>query len=138
MPCNYNEYPPNWFTEIRPAVLERAKNKCENCGILNYQVRRTLPNGDIECHNYFSNQNYKNANEIKTMLNTVEYDGKGLWSVVVLTVAHLDHDKGNMDIRLDRLKAWCQKCHLSYDLPRHVANRKYGRNHRKLNYKLDL
>lgn len=31
MPIDYNKYPPNWKTEIRPAVLKRADNKCECC-----------------------------------------------------------------------------------------------------------
>jgi hypothetical protein len=26
---DYNDYPPNWKTEIRPAVLARAGNRCE-------------------------------------------------------------------------------------------------------------
>jgi 5-methylcytosine-specific restriction endonuclease McrA len=34
---------------------------------------------------------------------------------VVLTVAHLDHDPRNCDD--DNLRAWCQKCHNSYDAP---------------------
>ena len=55
-------------------------------------------------------------------------------SKVILTVAHLDHDKSNN--KFDNLKALCQKCHLAYDLPRHIENRKYGRNHRKQQYKL--
>ena len=29
MPINYNHYPPNWLTEIRPAILRRAGNCCE-------------------------------------------------------------------------------------------------------------
>lgn len=49
---------------------------------------------------------------------------------VVLTIAHLDHDKFNHDVKDDRLAALCQKCHLAYDLPRHINNRKYGRNYR--------
>lgn len=57
---------------------------------------------------------------------------------IVLTIAHLDHDKLNHDVKDDRLKALCQKCHLGYDLPRHIANRKYGRKHRDNNFKLDL
>lgn len=101
MPINYKEYPENWLTEIRPAILERAKNCCEFCGIENYTIKE---NG----------------------------------TKVILTIAHLDHDKFNNDVNLDRLKALCQKCHLQYDLPRHIANRKYGRNHEQNNYKLDL
>ena len=29
MPINYKNYPPNWKTEIRPKVLERAGHKQE-------------------------------------------------------------------------------------------------------------
>ena len=57
---------------------------------------------------------------------------------VVLTIAHLDHDKLNHDVSIDRLRALCQKCHLIYDIEHHVANRKYGRGYRENNYKLDL
>ncbi len=36
-------------------------------------------------------------------------------SIVVLTVAHLDHDPTNCD--RDNLRAWCQRCHNKYDAP---------------------
>jgi len=35
-------------------------------------------------------------------------------SRVVLTVAHLDHDPANC--HPDNLKAWCQRCHNTYDM----------------------
>ena len=41
-------------------------------------------------------------------------------SKVVLTVAHLDHDVNNND--LFNLKAWCQRCHLTYDRELHIRN----------------
>jgi len=53
---------------------------------------------------------------------------------IVLTVAHLDHNKENN--RFHNLKALCQKCHLAYDLGRHIMNRKYGR--RKDNLVIDF
>jgi hypothetical protein len=34
---------------------------------------------------------------------------------VVLTIAHLDHDETNMDVKDERLMAMCQLCHLRYD-----------------------
>lgn len=37
MPIDYSLYPENWKTEIRPAILSRAQNKCEFCGAENYQ-----------------------------------------------------------------------------------------------------
>jgi len=49
-------------------------------------------------------------------------------SKVVLTVAHIDHDKTNN--RFNNLAALCQRCHLGHDLKQHVANRKYGRKHK--------
>ena len=59
-------------------------------------------------------------------------------SKVVLTIGHLNHDKENHDVKDEELKAWCQRCHLSYDGKVHAQNRKYGRNHKKNNFKLDL
>lgn len=47
-------------------------------------------------------------------------------SLVVLTVAHIDHNKKNNNF--NNLKALCQKCHLGHDLQQHIENRKYGRN----------
>ncbi len=35
MPIDYSKYPPNWKTEIVPAILKRANNKCEFCGVEN-------------------------------------------------------------------------------------------------------
>jgi 5-methylcytosine-specific restriction endonuclease McrA len=55
-------------------------------------------------------------------------------SKVVLTVAHMDHEKTNN--RFWNLKALCQRCHLQHDMKHHVFNRKYGRKTKKLNYKL--
>lgn len=46
-------------------------------------------------------------------------------SVVVLTVAHLDHQPENVDRA--NLRAWCQKCHNTYDAPmraRGIAQRR--------------
>lgn len=41
-------------------------------------------------------------------------------STVVLTVAHLDHAPEN--VARSNLKAWCQRCHLTYDAQHHAAN----------------
>jgi 5-methylcytosine-specific restriction endonuclease McrA len=45
-------------------------------------------------------------------------------SLVVLTVAHLDHDPTNCGEPGNRpnLRAWCQRCHLTYDAPLHARN----------------
>lgn len=49
-------------------------------------------------------------------------------SIVVLTIAHLDHDHQNEKVTDDRLRAWCQRCHLAYDHFRHTMKRKYGKD----------
>lgn len=41
-------------------------------------------------------------------------------SRVVLTVAHLDHDPANCAD--ENLRAWCQRCHVSYDAAHHARN----------------
>ena len=46
-------------------------------------------------------------------------------SKVVLTIAHLDHTPENCDY--NNLRALCQKCHNSYDMPMRVKNRKRGK-----------
>jgi heterodisulfide reductase subunit B len=57
-------------------------------------------------------------------------------SKVVLTIAHMDHDKNNN--RFDNLRALCQRCHLDWDRDQHAMNRKYGRNWKKDQLKLDF
>jgi hypothetical protein len=53
-----------------------------------------------------------------------EHDGRayGTGSLVVLTVAHLDHVPENCD--LANLRAMCQGCHLHYDLEHHAQTRR--------------
>ena len=55
-------------------------------------------------------------------------------SKVVLTVAHIDHDKQNN--KFDNLAALCQKCYLGHDMKHHIYNRKYGSKTKNKNYKL--
>jgi hypothetical protein len=41
-------------------------------------------------------------------------------SITVLTVAHLNHDPS--DCLPENLRAWCQRCHLTYDAKFHAEN----------------
>lgn len=120
MPIDYNRYPPNWATEIRPAILLRAKDKCEFCGLKNgstvYSVGfKVLENGSYKNRRiWFRNRQdaYREANNPNTVRKVK----------VILTIAHLDHDETNHEVSLDRLAALCQVCHLRYD-----AEEKYRR-----------
>jgi hypothetical protein len=118
MPIDYKRYPPNWKSEIVPSVLERAGNCCENCGRQNYSsVYSAKVNGKSVWVNTI--QEVFDL-QIPTVLAEL-YIQKQV--KVVLTVAHLDHDETNWDVSIDRLRAWCQLCHLRYD-----AKEKYKRS----------
>lgn len=93
-PENRARYPANWRTEIRPAILARAGNRCEgspaypDCRVVNGEVHPVTG------------------------------------SRVVLTVAHLDHTPENC--APGNLRAWCQRCHITYDAPMKAAKRRKG------------
>jgi 5-methylcytosine-specific restriction endonuclease McrA len=133
MPINYKNYPSNWKTEIRPAILERAGNKCEFCGVLNYAVgyrdldgifQRTAGN---EMHDKagYGELKYSEALSLVKHCNDYGEDDYKL-IIIILTIAHLDHDITNNDY--SNLKALCQQCHNRYDRDYRNANRKNNRN----------
>lgn len=128
MPIDYKEYPKNWKTEIRPAILERAKNCCEQCGAPNHELIYRPDKKDKKKWLLAPDGHLANA----MVLDCIKF------TKIILTIAHLDHDKQNHDVKLDRLQALCQRCHLLYDIEHHKANRKYGRRHKENNHKLEL
>ena len=130
MPCNYNDYPLNW-KEIRERILNRAGNRCEMCGLANHAIIRKKYRDSPGAQEWdMYNSMLRNGYPVYIAMHRMGF------TKVVLTIAHLDHDKDNHQVPDDRLAAWCQKCHLKYDLPRHIENRKYGRNFRKNQHKL--
>lgn len=105
MPIDYSKYPPNWKTEIRPRIMKRAGNRCEarNC---NFKHLEYVWSGTISGRKEW----YREFRQMQ------RWGGKNIKKVkVILTIAHLDHDKSNMEISDDRLKAFCQLHHLRYD-----------------------
>jgi len=80
---NRKRYPADWDTVVRPRILARAGHCCE--GSPAYPDCRAA-NG-----------------------NRHPITG----SVVVLTIAHLDHQPKNCDD--GNLRACCQRCHNTYD-----------------------
>jgi len=115
MPIDYDKYPPNW-KEIRNTILKRAENKCECCGLPNYEkVHSFKVEGKIVWQ--------------KLDLNWCYFDGIKPVKVI-LTIAHLDHDETNHEVTDDRLKAMCQLCHLRYDA-KEKQKRKTKKNENK-------
>jgi len=103
-PENRKRYPKNW-KEIREEVLKRARDYCEGSPI------------------------YPNCNVKNYSIHPVT------GSVVILTIAHLDHMPENCGEPGNRpnLKAWCQRCHNTYDAPHRAKNAKETREKRKVN-----
>ncbi len=56
-------------------------------------------------------------------------------SIVVLTVAHLDHTPENC--AFDNLRAWCQKDHNKYDAKHRAANAKITREKRRMSNEVE-
>ena len=134
MPCNYKNYPPNWFTEIRPRILERAKNCCEQCFVKNYEI---ILRGEWAGVKAFQTEdgkifNAENGEKIgEHYFGEINKKPKAKLTKVILTIAHLDHDKENFEVSDDRLKALCQRCHLVLDKEHHAEKRRETINKKK-------
>lgn len=97
-PENRARHPADW-KEIRREVLLRAHFQCEGSP--------AYP--DCRAFN--------------------EEDHPVTGSRVVLTIAHLDHQPENVGEPGSRpnLRAWCQRCHLTYDAAHHAATARQTR-----------
>jgi hypothetical protein len=147
-PENKDRYPKEWKSISEYIRFERAKNKCEVCGLPNYAVGyrdnegNFIPDGGNILHDlagdglsYPSLQRitYKDAREIADGCNIDEDDGH--YIVIVLTVAHLDHNPENCDPA--NLKAMCQRCHNRYDRAHRSETINNYRNRLQLSLEFD-
>lgn len=101
---SYSDYPPNWKSEIVPAVKKRAQFACEHCGRLHGSYVWLYRKGKKK----FWADSFENARRLGVAVPEKKIK-------VICAVAHLDHDESNMKITLDRLAYLCQKCHLKHD-----------------------
>lgn len=115
---DWSKYPSDWKTVIRPAILERANDCCEVCGVANHTVIERTGKGSDEWV-YWPEGMQGEAHLI---------DGHKPVNIV-LTIAHLDHDVNNN--QHSNLKALCQRCHLHYDIAHHKENSRNTRNNKK-------
>lgn len=108
MPIDYTKYNSEWFTRIRPEALEKAKHKCEICGVKNYAIGYRDKEGNfVECDLFM--QAWARNNNFRVFK-------------IILTISHQDHDIDNNEP--ENLKALCQKHHLQHDQEQHIMNRK--------------
>ena len=118
-PIDYKKYAPNWKYEIRPAILLRANNCCEVCGVANYAYGYRDDDGKFYDYKFIEDELELRGNDMFDNVLSSCFDKKGNPTKgikIVLTIAHLDHDEHNHNVSLDRLKAMCQRCHLRYDV----------------------
>lgn len=114
-PIDYSIYPKNWLSEIRPRIMKRANNTCEfeGCDFKHLEeVWSVKYKGRSSWFRDFEVANSQpKSTEIKKGI-IIENPKK---VKVVLTIAHLNHDESNMDIKDEDLMAACQLCHLRFD-----------------------
>lgn len=119
-PENRHRYPGNW-KQIRASILERAGHRCEKCKAPNLTIiargegrhAGTYMTDDAEV---IDAETGENLGQCRMSDYSVEKMVR-----VVLTIAHLDHTPENCDP--SNLRAWCQRCHLRYDIQHHAATR---------------
>ena len=110
-PENRHRYPPDW-DDIRVQVLSRAAYCCEwpGCGA-RHHARGVWREGTFRQVVHPSAPGEFDF----ALAESIEDHEKVI--VIVLTVAHLDHQPENCD--LANLRAWCQRHHLAYDAEHH-------------------
>jgi len=117
MPCDYKEYPSNWKA-IRAEVMARAGDKCEgtpqfpDCRVKHQTVY------------YYGLENKRIEHDGSHFTDQLITECNYRCSKVVLTIAHMDHDKTNNGEPGNRpnLRALCNRCHLSWDIKTHMKN----------------
>jgi len=128
MPIDYKKYDKDWKTVIRPAILERAENKCEQCGVENgkaifrgkYQGVDVYQDGNANIYNAANSELIVEEGwDYDVQPSTGDENQKAI--KVVLTISHTDHDISNNDY--SNLKALCQRCHLRHDAAHHARTR---------------
>jgi hypothetical protein len=117
-PENRSRYPANWATEIRPAILARAGNRCERCKAPNGETIWRGEGQNEQGTYMLSDGEVYDADDGSHIGQARMSDYVGRFITVVLTIAHLDHQPENCDP--DNLRAWCQRCHLAYDQQHHA------------------
>lgn len=114
-------YGREWREIVRPRILRRAGNCCEQCLAPNLteatrvrgcwlEQRVSWKDGVTTCWR---------AHDGSILLERPP--GRTRRVRIVLTIAHLNHVAG--DDRDDNLKALCQWCHLNYDKHHHAETR---------------
>lgn len=121
-PDNKHRYPADW-PAIRASVLSDARYRCEwpGCGAKHHAAGHWR-------HGIFlpmagkagrAELTYRMA-KIAAMNQEMHCPVGRKYIVIVLTIAHLDHQPENC--HRSNLRAWCQRHHLAYDAKHHAQS----------------
>lgn len=128
MPIDYSLYPLNWKAEIRPAILKRADNKCEVCGVKNGAkiLRGTFHDREVYMTTYMELFDTETGNRVLFDSNDdPQFPESNKVIKIVLTIAHTCND--SMCADESHLKALCQLHHLRRDGLLHSQTRRATR-----------
>jgi hypothetical protein len=111
-------YKAEWRTVIRPRILERDGHRCKRCGKPDRVRVKVMRDGsgrwlDPELRTW---RDCRGA-AIKPPRGGIRHK-----ILVILTVAHLDHQPWNNDD--GNLAALCQHCHIAHDSQHHYSTRR--------------
>ncbi len=141
LPSNRRRYPADW-PEIRQRILQRARHRCEECGVRNHSVGYRERDGSFiplrgngPCDFAGDGESWPDGRilgfgealeiaEVQNCCADRRDDDGHRWIVIVLTVAHLDHLPEHCDD--DNLKALCQQCHNRHDRRHRDHTRRFG------------
>lgn len=125
-PENKARYPSDW-PAIRARILKRAGHRCEHpgCSARNYSVGLwALENGVYRwVAHWGQNDNPRTYAEARAVAAELHWDRSEEGrkpTVIVLTIAHLDHQPENCAD--ENLAAMCQRHHLAHDYEHHQRN----------------
>lgn len=121
MPMNRADYHPDWES-ISRQIREQADWKCEFCGLPHLQHGARDKYGDWHSRDEVDDMTMERGRELFAVFPK--------WSRIVLTVAHLNHDRKDNDPA--NLRALCQKCHLSWDAKHHAKNAAETRRRKRM------
>lgn len=125
MPVDKSKYPPNW-DELCAELKRAADWKCQDCGAAHGTT-------------IYRERNTARWTEILTEARANFWRGY-YQSETQLQVAHLGIPKPNgtpgdksdtMDCRPENLRVLCRRCHLNFDLPENIPNRRRTRLRRR-------
>lgn len=122
-PENRARYPVDW-PAIRERILQRASNCCEHpdCGARNYDVGywRKQMGRFVWFEQVRGLRSWREASQRAAELYFAAGEEGPRPTVIVLTIAHLDHQPENCDPA--NLRALCQRHHLAHDHDHHRAS----------------